>query len=155
MQKQHATLNDHLEKLKKTVKKYQTTKTMRRPRKVKELDQNICDRTKRRRLNDYKCIILKTLKDIKFCHRAEISLWLSTNRVHFSFSPKDFKPNIETFSNKTESEDFNACIIKDHMYAKKQEASEIEDEHEDVNYSDIYDCVGNWQKKHIRRIDNL
>ena len=120
----------------------------RKPRKHKEWDKINSERTKRQRLGHVKELLLQTLKSVEVCHRAEISIWLEKNKIHFSFSPSDL--------NKTRNSDmvnngFLQHMNSEHSYSKSQTDMEIETLN-DVEYSEIYQSSGEWQKCHIRRL---
>ena len=94
----------------------------RKPRKHKEWDKINSERTKRRRLGHVK-ELLQTLKSVEVCHRAEISIWLEKNKIHFSFSPSDL--------NKTRNSDmvnngFLQHMNSEHSYSKSQADMEID-----------------------------
>ena len=86
---------------------------------------------------------------MKVCHRAEVSLWFEQNKVHFSFSPFELntKHNFGTLVNGNLQN-----ITSDHTYSAEPSNCGENDNFYDLDYSEIYDCSGDWEKKHIRRL---
>ena len=127
--------------------------TAKMTRKRKEWSKITNDCTKRRRFATYKEHIFSALREIEFCHRAEITIWVHDTRVHFSWSPSDFS-QMKT-STEAQSVDTNSFdkIDHDHSYAcDREEILKEHDTYDDVDYSEIYTNKGNWKIQHVRRL---
>ena len=124
-------------------------KCKRKQRELKQWSNIVSERTKRRCFTLYKDMIFDTLCKIGVCHRAEVTLWMQSNRVQFSWCPKNFNADMQT--NKCLNE---PDILPDHTYFSKPLMQDEEnfDDFQDLNYSEIFDNHGNWEKLHIRRL---
>ena len=130
--------------LKSKLSKYEVKYSTSDYRKKKNWTEIQSVRTKYRRLNEYKNDILSTLKENTACHRAEITLWIHDRQAHFSFSPKQITqkmPNSTLLS-----------IYQDHTYTRHDTDFDEESTYNDINYSEIFDCEGNWKSKHVRKL---
>ena len=114
-------------------------------RKRKEWDDIKSERTKRRRIVQYRDDIFKTLNQINGCHRSELTVWIGSDRFNLSWKPKHFedKPTLTA-----EQKGF----ISDHTYSLPKELDDSDEEIQDINFSEIYDGEGKWKKEHIRRL---
>ena len=118
-----------------------------RKRKLKEWDKITNEHTKRRHFCNYKDILFESLCKISVCHRAEVTLWMCSNCVQFSWLPKGFKKKT-TILHVLQKQNTD-----DNSYASNNVTIDDENEEfEDVDYSDIYDMNGNWQRRHIRHL---
>ena len=126
-----------------------TIKHARKARQLKKWENIKSERTKRRRFAHYKDMIFETLCNIGVCHRAEITMWFKNNHVHFSWSPQNFNA-----ANKTSQHANQTRNICDHTYSRTNLNNDHDflEEYHDVNYSEIFDTNGNWEKQHIRRL---
>ena len=43
-------------------------------------------------------------------------------------------------------------MIYDHCYVKDNDGQHEEEHRDDVDYSDIFDSMGNWRKEHLRKL---
>ena len=121
----------------------------RKPRAIKEWDKISSERTKCRRMSFFKDLLIQTFRTMQVCHRAEVSLWLEENRINLSFSPSDLLQSEKCTKSAIES----AChLYLDHMYASEEKHLGDNDAFNDLDYSEIYDCSGNWKKLQIRRL---
>ena len=119
-------------------------------RKRKTWDSIKCDRTRCDHISKYKNMLFDCLKSIEKCHRAEMSIWIDNNRFQYSWSPKDFNTKVSDM----QTEDLgNISLLHDHCYCNKDdESSECEVDFDDIDYSEMFDCKGNWKKIHIRKL---
>ena len=140
-------LQEQLQKVSKSQPK--CTSNLPRTRKRKDWNEIRGERTKYRRLNDYKDIIFNALQQIDHCHRAEISIWLNTQRFHFCWYPSDFQ---KASNVKNNIRDPCENVLHDHSYAFMKIADSEDQEIKDMDFSEIYDSVGNWKQIHIRRL---
>ena len=83
------------------------------------------------------------------CHRAEVSVWLGSNKINFSFSPSDLSPK-QIVTNFTHD-----IVCSEHNYAAGDRFVGKADNFNDIDYSDIYDSCGEWIKNHIRKLINV
>ena len=126
-------------------KKHFTSNTTKRHR--KQWQEISCDRTKRRRIADYKDKFFEILKSINGCHRCEITLWICKNRICFSWGPTNFKKNRSSDMSTEKNGSFS-----DHTYAMPPKEDNTEEEIYDINYSEMFENNGTWHKQHIRRM---
>ena len=80
-----------------------------------------------------------------------MTLWLGKNKMHFNYTPEHFKDikkfNIDNINPVTVSKQ----ILNEYNYC----ASVTQDHHDDfddVDFSNIFDHDGNWQKAHIHHV---
>ena len=130
-------------------KKKNIVKKDPRTRRKKNWNELRGQRTKYRRLNDYKDMIFNTLLEIKACHRASINLWLDQNKIQFNWSPSDFREAPFTFER---NHGRFHHVFKDHTYSCPDNSSPEHEHMNDIDFAEIYDCDGNWQKLHIRKL---
>ena len=150
LNKEHANLQKKIARLQTIISNCNEDPQCKKTRKHKKWDSIKTDKTKRQRLGCYRDVLFGCLSQIEKCHRAEISLWLDTNRIQFSWSPKDFKhDDDDDDSERTHSKQ----LMVDHSYAsQRNDTTENEHDYQDVNFSEIFDCAGNWKKSHIRSL---
>ena len=78
-----------------------------------------------------------------------MTLRLKDNCINFSWSPKDLNTS-EINSSHTLT---NRQHMSDHSYARTMlDSDKTHEEIEDVDFTDIYDSEGNWQRNHMRCI---
>ena len=121
-------------------------------RRKKNWHQIKCDRTKHRRFNEYRDAILATLRQINVCHQAHITMWLPENPITFSWGPEDFNNDRQITVNSTKSNEVLQDILNDHSYVERIDCTQDECSFNDINFSEIYETDGSWNKIHIRRI---
>ena len=149
LQNSNNLLQKEIEILKTEIRDLNEVGKSRKPRSQKDWHKISTERTKHCRVTNFKDMILATLKDIKVCHREEMSLWLEQNQIQFSFGPSDFtttpiSQNMFDLGLQT--------INSDHNYVRKAKISAEPDNFNDLNYSEIYDSSGRWTTNHIRKI---
>ena len=149
MQKDYSNLQEDFENLKTKLIFLQTEDAKRQPRSKKQWQNINSDRTKCRRLACFKDLLRDTFRSMQVCHRAEVSFWLDTNRIHFSFSPSDFN---EDSNDPKRTNHQNAQWPSDHSYATEDRDFTDNDQFQDLDYSEIYDCSGQWKKEHLRKL---
>ena len=89
---------------------------------------------------------------IEVCHRAEITMWIHDNRVHFTWTPRHFKENQVSTAVYTKDKTAEQ-IDHDHRYACPDVSIlEEHDNYFDLDYSDIFDNQGCWNVQHVRRL---
>ena len=109
--------------------------------------------TKKIRLSSYKENIFNTLKQIELCNRAEVSIWLGTERMNFSWKPYDFSQMKQNDILQTNVQKQLSNIYHDHTYACKPD-NELEGQENSqfFDLAEIFDSQGRWRKIHIRRL---
>ena len=142
-------LENKIKSLRNQLRGVSSSETSKAARPQKNWHEINSDRTKRRRLSSFKDLLLETLKKMKVCHRAEVSLWLEKNKIAFSFTPCDLRRN-ESNNKCVNSNGKN--VYSNHTYSRREQDYSENDTFDDMEYSDIYDCCGEWRRKHIRKI---
>ena len=121
----------------------------RQPRSTKLWENINSDRTRSRRVACSKELLLETFRSMQACHRAEVSVWLGSNKINFSFSPSDLSPK-QIVTNFTHD-----IVCSEQNYAAGDRFVGEADNFNDIDYSDIYDSCGEWIKNHIRKLINV
>ena len=142
-------LQEEVHRLKNKLLPDYSSKEPKNTKTTKQWDQIKCDHTRRRKIGLFRNHILQSIQSLKICHRAEVSLWLEQNRIHFSFSPSDItaKPQDTEMLSAT-----SLKIVSDHTYAAHENKLPEEDKYCDLDYSEIFDSSGGWRKLHVRKL---
>ena len=150
LNKEHASLQEKISRLQTILSNTNEHQECKKSCRHKKWDSIKTDKTKRQRLSFYKDMLFGCLSKIEKCHRAEISLWVDKNRIQFSWCPKDFQSNHQI---ETKTESASVDLLLDHSYAcSKNDITDCEQEYDDINFSEIFDCDGNWKKGHIQSL---
>ena len=123
-------------------------KNKRVSRKRKPWSNIRCDCTKHQRVCQYGKFVFSTIKEnIPHCRRAQLCLFLGDKTVNYTWKSKDLKmTNLSQSASKH-------VTNGDHCYASiEHDTCSDDEEFEDVDYHEIFDFDGNWQKKHKRKI---
>ena len=157
LQKQLIKLTKHVQEIENEFKILKSQKDSSESSKQKSLSRKRkswnkvrCERTKRKRLNEYGDYIFKSIcQKVPQCKQAEVSLCMSDKMVNFSWKPRNFK-HAQIKDNQYDI--FNFGKNSDHSYASpkmlKCQSGEEDEDIDGIDYSRIFDCEGNWTKEH-------
>ena len=125
--------------------------TVKKTRKRKRWQDIKNEGTKRRRLNFYKDMLIETLKQMDSCKKAQVTLWICEQKVHFTWSNDDFNNSTNDSSQQISSNVRN--IYHEHTYGwypkpSREEAKDFND----TDLSEIFESSGHWRKIHLRRL---
>ena len=120
----------------------------------------VTDRTKRHQIDKYESILLETIKKtVKHCKGANVSLKIGDKNVNFSWNAKDLTSEMLNAGTPVQQGVVvRPSHILDHSYAKPEILRPLNEHDEDayeVDYSNIFDGRGKWQKRHTRGIIHI
>ena len=107
--------------------------------------------TKHLRLNNFRELLLSTVKKIEMCTGAHVTLWLDCKKFTYSWS----KGKIEGTARSTADIQSNLKLLyHDHNYACTSTNKSDDDDNDtslpDVDLAEIFNSEGQWQKLHVR-----